>query len=108
MRCTSGAGSRTTRPSWPPSLVRRGRVAAIELDQDLAARAPENLAHLNHVAVVAADGSEHDPRPSDAIFVNAGATHPRSVWLDSLRPGGDFSSRSPSPSTPAATAAAAS
>ena len=24
----------------------------------------------------------------DAILVNAGATHPRAVWLDSLRPGG--------------------
>jgi protein-L-isoaspartate(D-aspartate) O-methyltransferase len=66
----------------------QGRVTAIELDQDLAARARENLAHLKHVAVVAGDGSEHDPGPSDAIFVNAGATHPRAVWLDSLRPGG--------------------
>ena len=25
---------------------------------------------------------------SDAVFVNAGATHPREVWLDSLREGG--------------------
>ena len=24
----------------------------------------------------------------DAIFVNAGATHPRPIWLDRLRPGG--------------------
>ena len=39
----------------------QGRVTAIELDPDLAARARENLAHLNHVAVVAVDGSEHDP-----------------------------------------------
>jgi protein-L-isoaspartate(D-aspartate) O-methyltransferase len=28
------------------------------------------------------------PGPSDAIFVNAGATHPRPVWLDALRRGG--------------------
>ena len=26
--------------------------------------------------------------PADAILINAGATHPRSIWLDSLRTGG--------------------
>lgn len=66
----------------------RGHVTAIELDPDLAARARDNLSELPHVVVTAGDGSEHDPGPSDAIFVNAGATHPRSIWLDSLRPGG--------------------
>lgn len=65
-----------------------GRVTAIELDPDLAARARENLSDLPHVAVVEGDGSQHDPGPSDAILVNAGATHPPSIWLDSLRPGG--------------------
>ena len=65
-----------------------GRVTAVELDPDLAARARENLSDLPHVAVIEGDGSQHDPGPSDAILVNAGATHPPSIWLDSLRPGG--------------------
>lgn len=65
-----------------------GRVTAVEIDADLAARSRRNLAHLIHVAVVGGDGGEHDPGPADAILVNAGATHPRRVWLDSLRPDG--------------------
>jgi protein-L-isoaspartate(D-aspartate) O-methyltransferase len=65
-----------------------GRVIAIEIDPELSRRARANLAYLNHVQVIEADGGEFDPGPSDAIFVNGGATHPRSVWLDSLRPGG--------------------
>jgi protein-L-isoaspartate(D-aspartate) O-methyltransferase len=40
------------------------------------------------VQVVHADGGDHDPGPADAIMINAGATHPRPVWLDSLRPNG--------------------
>jgi protein-L-isoaspartate(D-aspartate) O-methyltransferase len=65
-----------------------GQVTAIELDPDLAARARENLIDLPHVVVIEGDGSQHDPGPSDAILVNAGATHPPSIWLDSLRPDG--------------------
>ncbi len=67
---------------------RGGRVTAIELDRELAARAATNLGHLSQVGVVAGDGAEYDPGPCDAVFVNAGATHPRAIWLDSLRMGG--------------------
>lgn len=62
-----------------------GRVTAIEVDADLAARSRGNLADLPNVKVVDGDGGEHDPGPADAILVNAGATHPRRIWLDSLR-----------------------
>jgi protein-L-isoaspartate(D-aspartate) O-methyltransferase len=65
-----------------------GSVTAIELDPALAAQASKNLCHLTQVNVVEGDGGAHDPSPSDAIFVNAGATHPRPVWLDALRQGG--------------------
>lgn len=65
-----------------------GRVTAIEIDAGLAARARTNLSYLSTVNVVEGDGGEIDPGPSDAILVNAGATHPCPVWLDSLRPGG--------------------
>lgn len=65
-----------------------GQVLAIELDRDFAARARRNLAGWKSVEVVAADGTRHPLPEADAILVSAGATHPRPVWLDALRPGG--------------------
>ena len=65
-----------------------GRVVAIEVDAELVARSRGNLAGRPNVEVVHADGGEHDPGPVDAILVNAGATYPRPIWLDSLRPDG--------------------
>lgn len=65
-----------------------GRVTAIEVDADLAARAGENLAPWPNVDLHAGDGGEFDPGPVDAIFVNAGVTHPHALWLDRLRDGG--------------------
>jgi protein-L-isoaspartate(D-aspartate) O-methyltransferase len=65
-----------------------GRVTALEIDEGLAARARQNLAGFPSVEVVHADGTTYDAGWSDAILVNAGATHPQPTWLDSLRPGG--------------------
>ena len=65
-----------------------GNVTAYEIDAGLAERARENLNYLPHVEVIAGDGGEIDPGPSDAILINAGATHLRPVWLDALRLGG--------------------
>jgi protein-L-isoaspartate(D-aspartate) O-methyltransferase len=65
-----------------------GQVIGIEIDAELAARARQNLSYLRHVEVVHGDGGEHNPGPSDVIFVNAGVTHPQPAWLNSLRPGG--------------------
>jgi protein-L-isoaspartate(D-aspartate) O-methyltransferase len=65
----------------------KGHVIAIEVDDELAGRARSNLSYLPFVQVFAGDGGAIDPGPSDAILVNAGATHPRAVWLDSLRSG---------------------
>src|SRR5215469_2255253 len=65
-----------------------GNVTAYEIDPALAERTRENLSYLPHVEVIAGDGGEMDPGPSDAILINAGATHLRPVWLDALRLGG--------------------
>jgi protein-L-isoaspartate(D-aspartate) O-methyltransferase len=65
-----------------------GRVVAVEIDPELTDRACTNLAYLPHVEVHQGDGGEFNVGAADAIFVNAGATHPRSVWIDSLRPAG--------------------
>jgi protein-L-isoaspartate(D-aspartate) O-methyltransferase len=65
-----------------------GHVTGIEVNPDLAPRARKNLEYLPYVEVMNRSGAEYTPEPVDAILVNAGATHPRSVWLDNLRPGG--------------------
>jgi protein-L-isoaspartate(D-aspartate) O-methyltransferase len=65
-----------------------GRVIAIELDRELAARARANLRHLPYVEVVAGDASIYDAGKADCILINAGATHPLPLWLDSLEPQG--------------------
>jgi len=66
----------------------QGHVTAIEVDHELAGQARNNVSYLPHVQVLEGDGGETDPGLSDAILINAGVTHPRSLWLDSLRPGG--------------------
>ncbi|HLI81640.1 MAG TPA: methyltransferase domain-containing protein [Candidatus Binataceae bacterium] len=65
-----------------------GCVIAIEYDPDLAARARVNLREFPQAEVIAGDATTYDPGPADAIFVNAGATHPLPLWLDSLKPNG--------------------
>ena len=64
-----------------------GRVTAIEADAGLAARAHENLTGYPQIKVVSADGSTQSVDAVDAFLVNAGATHPLPLWLDSLRLG---------------------
>lgn len=66
----------------------KGRMVAIEYDRELAARAKHNLAHLSAVEVVCADASNYDAGPADAILVNAGASYPLPLWLNSLAPRG--------------------
>src|SRR5438128_393947 len=57
-----------------------GCITALEIDENLAARARQNLAGLRYVEVLHADGTRHDFGLADAILVNAGATHPQPTW----------------------------
>lgn len=61
-----------------------GQVVASEVDPALAARAQENLTSTPNVLVHAGDGTAFDPGPCDAIFINAGVTHPLPLWLERL------------------------
>ncbi len=61
-----------------------GSVAASEVDAGLAARARENLAAYPNVSVHVEDGAAFDPGQCDAIFINAGVTHPHPLWLERL------------------------
>lgn len=65
-----------------------GRVAAIDVDEALAAEAGANLASLAWVDVRPGNGTGISGESYDAILVNAGMTHPHQTWLDALTPGG--------------------
>ncbi|MGH9440140.1 MAG: protein-L-isoaspartate O-methyltransferase family protein, partial [Terriglobia bacterium] len=61
-----------------------GGVIASEVDAGLAARAQENLSAYPNASVHVGDGAAFDPRECDAIFINAGVTHPHPLWLERL------------------------
>ena len=65
-----------------------GRVVGLEREADLAKRAASNLKHLSNVEIRAESATEASIAPCDVIYVNAGATHPPSAWLDALHVGG--------------------
>jgi protein-L-isoaspartate O-methyltransferase len=46
------------------------------------------------VEVLQGDGAKYNLEPFDAIFINAGATHPQDIWLDGLKFGGGSFCRS--------------
>ena len=65
-----------------------GRVEALEISPDLAARTEANLATYPNVAVSRRSGSEAPLPESDVIYVNAGASEPLEAWREALAPGG--------------------
>lgn len=64
-----------------------GRTLALEIDPALAAAARANVHAMPWVEVREGDGRAV-AEPFDAIFVNAGVTHPEESWLDALVDGG--------------------
>jgi protein-L-isoaspartate(D-aspartate) O-methyltransferase len=65
-----------------------GSVMGYELESVLLAKAKANLAELANVSVHGVSGTSGSLPSCDAIYVNAGATHPVGAWLDALRKGG--------------------
>ncbi|HEY8332409.1 MAG TPA: methyltransferase domain-containing protein [Tardiphaga sp.] len=65
-----------------------GRVHAYEIDEDLAARAADNLKNWPQVDVRATSGIADDLPKVDVVYVCAGITQPSWAWIDALRPGG--------------------
>jgi protein-L-isoaspartate(D-aspartate) O-methyltransferase len=64
-----------------------GFVHAYEIEPELARRAASDLSHLGQVAVHAKSAVQPIPE-AQAIYVNAGVTHPPDYWLDALAIGG--------------------
>lgn len=67
-----------------------GQVTAAEIDPTLAAQARTNLARYANVEVTEGDGGVLETGARNAILINAGVTHAKESWLDSLRPGGNL------------------
>lgn len=65
-----------------------GRVVGVEADPGLAAKAQEKLQPYVNARAICGDGSENVEGAYDAIFVNAGCTHPPGMWIDKLAIGG--------------------
>jgi protein-L-isoaspartate(D-aspartate) O-methyltransferase len=65
-----------------------GRVAAFELNEDLALSARRNLQPLDNVSVTAGDATRLQLPEADVIYVNAGVIRPPVHWLMALSPGG--------------------
>jgi protein-L-isoaspartate(D-aspartate) O-methyltransferase len=65
-----------------------GSVVASEIDPELATRASQNLTTYPNVLVHSGDGADFDTGACDAMFINAGVTHPNPKWLERLNAGG--------------------
>lgn len=65
-----------------------GSVLALEIVEELALRAANNLRDSRNVAVLHRSGAEGPIPACDVIYVNAGATGIPAAWLDAVRIGG--------------------
>lgn len=65
-----------------------GHVHAYEVEHELAVRATQNLRHHRNVTVYADSAVSAGLPTADVIYVNAGATHVPTEWLDALAVGG--------------------
>jgi protein-L-isoaspartate(D-aspartate) O-methyltransferase len=83
-----GAGSGYYTTLLAKLVGETGAVDAYEIEPELAQRAQRNLADLPYVKVHLQSGAEGQLPECDVLYVNAGATHPLSIWLDALRPNG--------------------
>ncbi len=70
------------------AIGKSGSVVAFEIDESLAEDARRNLQETAWVEVRRGNGTDVPREPFDAIFVNAGVTHPHERWLEALKPGG--------------------
>jgi protein-L-isoaspartate(D-aspartate) O-methyltransferase len=66
----------------------QGRVIALDIHQEIAAKAQQALSGYDRVAVEHADGAAAFLKPADVIVASAGATHPLPGWLAALKVGG--------------------
>ncbi|GEP53796.1 protein-L-isoaspartate O-methyltransferase family protein [Reyranella soli] len=83
-----GTGSGYFTAILAETVGRGGRVDAIEIDEDLAARATHNLESWPAAVVHQGDAAQPVDGQWDVIVAFAGATAPQAWWLDALADGG--------------------
>ena len=66
----------------------QGRVIAIEREKNLYLAAKSNLSEINNIKLLHGDGTKFNPGKVDRIFLHAGVTGPKPIWLKSLNAGG--------------------
>jgi protein-L-isoaspartate(D-aspartate) O-methyltransferase len=66
----------------------RGRVTAVEFDEDLATTARKNLSGYPNVKVVHGDGAIWPREPCDVVYVNFAVDRPAPPWIEQLKSGG--------------------
>jgi protein-L-isoaspartate(D-aspartate) O-methyltransferase len=86
--CHIGAGTGYYSAILSVLALPRGTVNAIEIDENLARRARDNLEPFENVSVIHGDATQLPLPPSDLIYVNAGVVTPPVGWLKALRPQG--------------------
>lgn len=65
-----------------------GKVISYEIDEKLSFLAKNNLSDFPWVTVISGSGANTNLPRANAIYVNAGATHPNPSWLKSVFPSG--------------------
>jgi protein-L-isoaspartate(D-aspartate) O-methyltransferase len=83
--CHIGAGTGYYSAILSVLALPRGTVNAIEIDENLARRARDNLEPFENVSVIHGDATQLPLPPSDLIYVNAGVVTPPVGWLKALR-----------------------
>lgn len=66
----------------------QGQVTAIDVHNQIAAKAHQALSCYEQVTVVCADAAKTHLKPADVVVASAGATHPLHAWLAALKSGG--------------------
>ncbi|MBU4528402.1 MAG: methyltransferase domain-containing protein [Hoeflea sp.] len=66
----------------------QGRVAAVEFDPEMAARAKHCLKPWPNVEPVEGNGADWPREPADILYVNFAVDRPADPWIERLKPGG--------------------
>jgi protein-L-isoaspartate(D-aspartate) O-methyltransferase len=65
-----------------------GCVIGLDIERELVQWAQTNLRRYRNVDVRCASAADANLDQADVIYVNAGATHPPSSWIEAMKPGG--------------------
>ena len=83
-----GCGAGYFTAVWAQIIGEKGQVTAIEIDEELAERAKQNLKELPNVNVISGNGAFEKFEGADIIVMSAGTNRLQRNWVESLNDGG--------------------